>query len=120
MRQTVCALMLPLVLGALPVAGEQPVVNNVLARDTGAGWRFDVTLTHPDTGWAHYADAWRVLDMEGNELGLRVLVHPHVSEQPFTRSLGGVDLERGTTRVIIQPRCLVDGWSEQTTTVTLP
>ena len=74
-----------------------------------ANGRFDVTLSHPDTGWDHYADGWRVEDASGAVLGLRVLGHPHVTEQPFTRSLKtGGPLP---AVVYIRSRCIVDGWS---------
>lgn len=100
---------------------DAPTIDRVEATATSAGtWRFDVTLSHPDTGWDHYADGWRVLDMDGNELGLRVLAHPHVNEQPFTRSLSGVRIPSGTSRVRIQARCLVDGWNADSMVVTLP
>lgn len=111
--------LLPLLLLAAPAFADPPAVENVSAQKSGANWRFDVTLSHPDTGWDHYADGWRVLDMQGNELGMRVLAHPHETEQPFTRSLSGVALPEGTTQVQIQGRCNVDGWNTQTTTVTL-
>lgn len=109
-----------LLLGAPPALADPPGIEAAQARRTGDTWRIDVTLSHPDTGWSHYADGWRVLDMEGHELGLRVLAHPHVDEQPFTRSLTGVQLPEGTTRVQVQARCLVDGWNDQTTTLSLP
>lgn len=83
------------------------------------GWRFDVTLAHPDTGWAHYADAWEVLDADGNSLGTRTLLHPHVDEQPFTRALGDVAIPAGTGPVFIRARCSVDGWGEALFEVTL-
>ena len=51
------------------------------------GTRISVTLSHPDTGWDHYADGWSVFAPDGTLLGTRVLAHPHVNEQPFTRSL---------------------------------
>jgi hypothetical protein len=97
---------------AFPALADPPVIENATARASGDGWRIDVTLSHPDTGWDHYADGWRVLDMQGNELGLRVLHHPHVDEQPFTRSLGGVNVPPGVGEVRIQARCSVDGWGE--------
>lgn len=50
-------------------------------------YRVSVTVKHADEGWDHYADKWDVLDEAGNILGTRVLMHPHVDEQPFTRSL---------------------------------
>lgn len=104
---------------ATPALADPSVIENVSASRSGDTWRFDVTIRHPDTGWDHYADGWRVLDMDGNELGMRVLHHPHESEQPFTRSLGGVTIPDGITQVQIQARCSVDGWDTETTLVQL-
>lgn len=105
---------------ALPALADEPVIENATARQSGGSWTFSVTLSHPDTGWEHYADGWRVLDMDGNELGLRVLAHPHEQEQPFTRSLSGVQIPEGTTQVQIQARCLTDGWGQQRYPLELP
>jgi len=88
---------------AAPALADPPTIDQVRASATGDTWRFDVTIRHPDTGWDHYADGWRVLDMDGNELGMRVLHHPHETEQPFTRSLGGVVIH-----LIARMRELVD------------
>ena len=99
-------------LAASQAAAEIPEIVNATARPDGDSWRFSVTLTHPDTGWQHYADAWEVQDAAGNILGTRILVHPHVNEQPFTRSLGGVTVPEGTGTVFIRARCLVDGWGD--------
>ena len=96
---------------ATSAAADPVSIDRVVATATGDTWRFDVTLSHPDTGWDHYADGWRVLDMDGNELGMRVLYHPHVEEQPFTRSLSGVVIPAGLSEVQIEARCSVDGWT---------
>lgn len=106
---------------ASPATADEPVIENVSVTRTGDDtYSFSVTISHPDTGWDHYADGWRVLDMQGNELGLRVLYHPHVNEQPFTRSLGGVVIPAGTTQVQVQARDLPKGWNAGTTIVDLP
>ncbi|MBU2867649.1 hypothetical protein [Pacificibacter marinus] len=99
---------------------DAPVVEAASASAQNGAWRFDVTLSHPDTGWDHYADGWRVLDMQGEELGLRVLTHPHEHEQPFTRSLSGVMIAEGVTQVQIQARDTQSGWAEETYVVILP
>lgn len=100
---------------------EPPNIDHVSSRQASNGtWRFDVTISHPDTGWDHYADAWRVLDMDGNELGIRQLAHPHVDEQPFTRSLSGVRIPEGTSKVQIQARDKPGGWNPELTVVNLP
>lgn len=92
---------------AHPVAADPPTIEAAAY----ANGRLSVTLSHPDTGWDHYADAWEVLDANGESLGLRVLAHPHVDEQPFTRSLA-IDLPDGTTEVRLRARCTVTGWSD--------
>ena len=51
-------------------------------------YTFAVTVASPDTGWDKYADEWRIESEAGEVLGVRELTHPHVDEQPFTRSLG--------------------------------
>lgn len=112
--------LLLLSIGIAPGLAEEPQIDNVIARQTDDGrWRFDVTISHPDTGWDHYADAWRILDMNGAELGIRILAHPHVEEQPFTRSLSGVRIPEGTTQVQIQARDKPGGWNAGTTVINL-
>lgn len=105
---------------ALPALADGPKIENATARQSGGTWTINVTLSHPDTGWGHYADGWRVLDENGTELGLRVLAHPHVNEQPFTRSLSSIALPEGITSVIIQARCNVDGWGDELFRLPLP
>lgn len=100
------------VLIATPVAADDAVIEAAKAQQTGSGWSFSVTLSHGDTGWDDYADGWRVVAEDGTELGLRVLHHPHVEEQPFTRSLGGVTVPDGTDTVFIEARTNVDGWGD--------
>lgn len=93
---------------AVPAFADAPVVENVVV----SGDRFNVTLSHPDTGWDHYADGWEVLDADGNSLGIRELLHPHVTEQPFTRSLSGVNIPQAAQVVYVRARCNIDGWSD--------
>lgn len=90
------------------------------ARQASGGWIISVTLKHGDTGWEDYADGWRILDPGGKELGLRVLHHPHVEEQPFTRSLAAVAIPAGTAHVMIQARTSQDGWGAQKFKLELP
>lgn len=104
---------------ASPAFAEPVTILDVKATATNDTWRFDVTVEHPDTGWDHYADGWRVEDADGNELGMRVLTHPHVNEQPFTRSLSGVVIPEGATEVFIRARDLLDGWNDDVTRVEL-
>ena len=83
-------------------AGEADVVGAEARRSPDGSWRFAVTVRHADTGWQHYADRWEVRAPDGTLLGERILLHPHVDEQPFTRSLSGVAIPPGVVRVRIR------------------
>jgi hypothetical protein len=92
------------------LAGEVSIELATLeARDDG--WDVSVTLRHADTGWDHYADQWRVVNAAGEVLGRRVLHHPHVEEQPFTRRQSGIAIPSGTTVIYIEAHDTVHGWS---------
>jgi hypothetical protein len=104
----------PLALFAAAAQADPAVVETATARATGAGWSFDVTLSHGDTGWDDYADGWRIEDGSGTVLGTRDLLHPHADEQPFTRSLTGVSIPEGTRTVYIRARTSVEGWGGTT------
>ncbi|MEM6618307.1 MAG: hypothetical protein AAF631_03305 [Pseudomonadota bacterium] len=96
-------------------AGAQagpPVIEAVRAEKAGGGWTFHVTISHGDEGWSHYADGWGVYTEDGRELGYRTLYHPHVEEQPFTRSLSNVVVPGGVDLVVIIPRDSVHGMGE--------
>jgi hypothetical protein len=89
-------------------------------------WTFHVTVEHPDTGWEDYADGWDVVTPEGEVLKpnpddpfTRLLLHPHVGEQPFTRSQGGVSIPPGVTQVQVRAHDLVDGYGGRQVTVDL-
>lgn len=105
---------------AAPAYADPAKVKNVIVTKNGSGYTFDVTVSHGDTGWDDYVDAWRIRDTAGNVLGQRSLSHPHVNEQPFTRSLSGVKVPEGATSVIVEAHDTVTGWAPQGKTVQLP
>lgn len=98
---------------ATPALADDAVIEAVEARATGDAWSFSVTLSHGDTGWDDYADGWRVVAGDGTEYGFRELLHPHVNEQPFTRSLSGVAIPEGVDEVFVEARTSTDGWGEE-------
>ena len=106
-----------------PPAGEAATLADVLfvrARLQADGtWSFDVTVQHEDTGWEHYADRWEVLSPDGQVLATRVLTHPHVNEQPFTRSQSGIVIPEGITQVRVRAHDLVDGYGGREVVVDL-
>ena len=74
-------------------------------QQSDSSWCFDTTVKHNDEGWDHYADGWQVTDLQGNELGNRVLTHPHNTEQPFTRRLCNVIIPKTVSKVVVRAKC---------------
>ncbi len=107
-------------IGRPVLAGEADVVRAEAAPEGGGTWRFRVTVAHGDTGWDHYADKWDVVAPDGSVLGTRVLLHPHETEQPFIRSLGGVAIPAGVPEVTLRAHDSVHGYGGKEVTVKLP
>jgi hypothetical protein len=100
-------------------AGEVDVLQVKVKRSGDNIYSFDVTVTHNDEGWEHYANKWDVVAPDGTILGTRILYHPHVQEQPFTRSLSGVTIPEGVTGVTIRAHDSVHGYGGKVMTVDL-
>jgi len=101
-------------------AGEADVVDVEVTKQGEGRFGFDVTVRHADEGWDHYADRWEVLGPEGAALGVRELAHPHVNEQPFTRSLSGVEIPANVAEVSVRARDSVHGYGGAEMTVAVP
>ncbi len=101
-------------------AGEADVTAVEVEQTAPGVYAFDVTVAHGDEGWDHYADRWDVLGPEGGVLASRVLAHPHVDEQPFTRSLAGVAIPEGVDEVTVIAHDSVHGAGGAGVTVALP
>ena len=99
-------------------AGKADVVK-ATAHKSGSTWTISATVRHADEGWKHYANSFQVLTLDGKVLGTRVLVHPHVNEQPFTRSLGGVNIPENTKQVRVRAGDLVHGYGGKEIILTL-
>ncbi|MEM7411166.1 MAG: hypothetical protein AAF430_13100 [Myxococcota bacterium] len=81
---------------------------------------FRVGVRHADAGWDHYADRWQVLAPDGTVLATRILHHPHVEEQPFTRSLRDVEIPTGLTEVRVRAHDSVHGFGGAEQAVPIP
>lgn len=119
MRQRILLIMSGLVLATSVVHAGDVEIKNVYLHQQGSTWRADVTLQHGDTGWEHYADAWRFVDATGKLIATRVLYHPHVNEQPFTRSLGNIEIPAGADIIFVEAHDKQHGWSPQRVKVDL-
>ncbi len=87
-------------------AGEADVIAAKVEHSGGSFYRFTVTVQHDDEDWEHFAKAWEILDSDGNILGARVLLHPHINEQPFTRSQS-ISLPENINQVTIRAYDLI-------------
>lgn len=101
-------------------AGDVEIVGVKAQRSPDGSYTFSVTLKHGDTGWKHYANKWEVVAGDGKILGTRVLYHPHVHEQPFERSLSGVQVPAGLKFVMIRAYDSVHGEGPKPYRVPLP
>jgi hypothetical protein len=99
-------------------AGPADVIS-ASAKCSASICTFTVTVRHDDEGWQHYANAWEVVAPDGSVLATRVLEHPHVDEQPFTRELRGVKMPTGIESVRIRARDSVHGFGGREVTVSL-
>ena len=82
---------------------SEPIVEAVeVVPESNGTFRFSVTVRHADTGEEHYAIVWQVLGADGTVYGERKLLHPHVEEQPFSRSQSGIAIPAGIKTVMVR------------------
>ena len=113
-------------LSSMAQNGDADVID-VRAIDNGSqGWTFHVTVSHPDTGWDDYCDGWdvvgtdgKVIKVNGSDKFTRLLLHPHVEEQPFTRSQGRLHIPDFMTSVSVRAHDIVDGFGGREITLDL-
>jgi hypothetical protein len=86
------------------------VLSASVTKSTDNTYVVEATLSSPYDTPQRYANAWRVVDLAGNVLGVRELAHDHQTEQPFTRTLEGVVIPAGVDVVFIEGRDQANGW----------
>lgn len=102
LRHLAIACVLSALLPGSALGGKADVEKVTAQKGADGLYTFNVTVRHGDEGWEHYANRWDVVGPDGTVLGTRVLLHPHVDEQPFTRSLRGVEIPSGVKSVVIR------------------
>ena len=109
------------VINAISVYADEADVVDVSVKQSGKNkYYFSVSVRHADEGWDHYANKWDVVAPDGKVLGTRVLYHPHVEEQPFTRSLSGVNIPDTIDTVTIRAHDSVHQYGGKTVTIEVP
>ena len=101
-------------------SGEADVIKATANKQSDGSYLFSVTVQHIDEGWDHYANKWDVVGPDGTLYGTRTLYHPHVNEQPFTRSLSGVNIPSDIKQVTLKAHDSVHGYGGEAFQVQLP
>lgn len=113
-------LLLTMVAASLADAGEADVVDVKVRRSAPGVYDFDISVRSVDKGWDYFADAFEVLAPDGKLLGQRILLHPHETEQPFTRDLHGVRIPAGIAEIVVRARHKPKGYDGRSVKVRLP
>ena len=111
--------LLMLFVNHLAIAGEVDVLKVKAKCNKKAQCNFTVRVKHKDKGWQHYVNRWEVLSMDGDVLAVRQLAHPHVKEQPFTRTLFKAAIPEEHKSVIVRAHDSVHGYGGKEVTVIL-
>lgn len=99
------------------LAGEAAVTDADVVVLNDGRIQVSATVRHDDAGWDHYADRFEVLDADRNVITTRVLMHPHVDEQPFTRSTEPFPLPEGLDEITVRAHDTEHGHGGETVTV---
>jgi len=102
------------------IADNADVIAADIQYEGESRYSFSVTVSHNDSGWDHYADRWEILTTDDRIIAARVLRHPHVREQPFTRPLSYIPVPEGINRVKFRAHCSRDGYVGKTLEKRLP
>ena len=113
-----CALLILCFVGPV-LGGEADVVAVEVKSSENKTYSFNVTVSHADKGWDHYADRWEIIAPDGEILAKRVLAHPHTNEQPFTRSLSGVKIPADIHQVTVRAHDSVHSYGGETKRIVL-
>lgn len=96
-----------------------PDVVKVEVSEQGGQFQVAATLTSPYDTPERYADGWRVLDPDGNELGVLEVDHDHASEQPFTRELT-LSIPDDVDEITVEGRDQLSGYGGKRATASVP
>ena len=92
----------------------QALIENVTAEcNPQRLCKFEVTVSHADEGWTHYANGWQIFTPKGELLAHHVLGHPHVNEQPFTRTMRNVKIPHDIDTIVFKANDSVHGVSDR-------
>ncbi|GAC1553555.1 MAG: hypothetical protein NVS2B7_29540 [Herpetosiphon sp.] len=91
-----------------------------LTRTGATNFDLSVTVASPYDTPERYADGWRVLGPDRQMLGENTVTHDHASEQPFTRTQGGLVIPAGIQSITVEGRDKSNGYGGKTVTIPVP
>jgi len=102
-------------------------ITNVFAReDKDGSWTFHVSVAHPDIGFEDFADGWDLVTPSGDVIKVdrdqrftKIVRHPHVKEQPFTRTQKGIRIPEGVRSVTVRAHDRLAGFGGEEVVVDL-
>jgi len=103
------ALLSLLIFFSLSFANEADVLKAKATCNKNRICSFKVTIKHTDKNWNHYVNGYEILTLANKRLAKRTLHHPHINEQPFTRSISGVKIPINIDKVIVRAHDLIHG-----------
>ena len=105
-----------------PLESTEGCANVIFAEvvKTGSSYRVTATVSSPDTGWEKYADRLVVRTPSGFVLQSLELEHPHLTEQPFTRTFTGVRIPEGEEVVEVAAKDSVEGFCGKIVVLEVP
>ncbi len=103
----------------LGLAGEADVLEVRIDTTGDSAIQVRETVQHDDEGWQHYVDKWEILDMKGNILDTRILLHPH-SHAPFTRSLPRAKIPNHVKKIRVRAHDSVHGYGGKEIIIEIP
>ena len=101
-------------------AGEADVIAVEVEKQEDQLYTFDVTVSHADAGWDHYANSWEIVGSDGVGYGSRTLHHPHVDEQPFTRSMSGIKIPANVKTITVRAHDSIHEYGGAIMTIAVP
>ncbi len=94
-------------------AGEVLVNCEKVLHRGGDLYTFYISVSHEDEGWEHYANRFELLNEEKQIFATRVLRHPHVNQQSFTRDIT-IMLKQPISEFIVRAHDSVHGYGSET------
>lgn len=101
-------------------AGEADIIAVEVNGQGDRLYTFDVTVSHKDEGWKHYADKWEIIGSDGVLYDTRTLHHPHVDEQLFRRSKSGVKIPESVKTLTVRAHDSVHEYGGIVMTIAVP